>query len=114
MNEIEELAKILADIDKILHERVRLAISTVLFHKGKVTFNTLKRLLKTSEGNLATHLRTLEQAGYVRVEKKFVGRKPQTAYELTDKGIKAYRNYLGKLARILQMEEQQNIQERKS
>ncbi len=104
MNKIEELAKTLAEIDKVLHERIRLAISTILFHRGKVSFNTLKRMLKTSEGNLATHLRTLEQAGYVKVEKKFIERKPQTTYELTDKGIKAYREYLKTLAKILQFE----------
>ena len=104
MNKIEELAKTLAEIDKVLHERIRLAISTILFHRGKVSFNTLKRMLKTSEGNLATHLRTLEQAGYVKVEKKFIERKPQTTYELTDKGIKAYREYLKTLTKILQFE----------
>ena len=104
MNKIEELAKTLAEIDKVLHERIRLAISTILFHRGKVSFNTLKRMLKTSEGNLATHLRTLEQAGYVKVEKKFVDRKPQTTYELTEKGIKAYREYLKTLTKILQFE----------
>ncbi len=104
MNNIEELARTLAGIDRVLHERIRLAISTILFHRGEVSFNTLKRVLKTSEGNLATHLRTLEQAGYVEVKKRFVGRKPQTTYELTDRGIKAYREYLKTLTKILQFE----------
>ena len=104
LDELEKLAKSLTGLDKVLHEKTRLAISTILFHRGKVDFNTLRRLLETSEGNLATHLRTLEQAGYVRVEKRFVGRKPQTLYELTNEGKKAYRNYLGSLVRIFQIE----------
>ena len=101
MAEAERLAKAITELDKLLHEKVRLAIATILFHANKADFNTLKRLLKTSEGNLATHLRALEQAGYLKVEKRFVGRKPQTLYELTDKGKKAYREYLGNLAKIL-------------
>ena len=101
MSDVEKMTKTLTSLDKILHEKIRLAISTILFHRGKVDFNTLRRLLETSEGNLATHLRKLEQAGYIKVEKRFVGRKPQTLYQLTDKGRKAYRNYLDDLAKIL-------------
>ena len=101
MSDVEKMTKTLTSLDKILHEKIRLAISTILFHRGKVDFNTLRRLLETSEGNLATHLRKLEQAGYINVEKRFVGRKPQTLYQLTDKGKKAYRNYLDDLAKIL-------------
>ena len=101
MSDVEKMTKTLTNLDKILHEKIRLAISTILFHRGKVDFNTLRRLLETSEGNLATHLRKLEQAGYIKVEKRFVGRKPQTLYQLTDKGRKAYRNYLDDLAKIL-------------
>jgi len=101
LSDVEKMTKTLTNLDKILHEKIRLAISTILFHRGKVDFNTLRRLLETSEGNLATHLRKLEQAGYIKVEKRFVGRKPQTLYQLTDKGRKAYRNYLDDLAKIL-------------
>jgi len=101
LSDVEKMTKTLTSLDKILHEKIRLAISTILFHRGKVDFNTLRRLLETSEGNLATHLRKLEQAGYIKVEKRFVGRKPQTLYQLTDKGRKAYRNYLDDLAKIL-------------
>jgi len=100
LSDIERMAKTLTNLDKILHEKTRLAISTILFHKGKVNFNTLRRLLETSEGNLATHLKKLEQAGYIKVEKRFVGRKPQTLYQLTNKGKKAYQNYLNDLAKI--------------
>ena len=96
----EELAKAVASLDRVLHEKMRLAIATALYHRGKADFTYLKRLLKTSEGNLATHLRTLEQAGYVRVEKRFVGRRPQTLYELTEKGKRAYREYVKNLAKL--------------
>ena len=101
MSKLKDLAKTLTSLDKVLHEKTRLAVSTILFHKKKVDFNTLKRLLETSEGNLATHLRKLEQVGYIKVEKRFVGRKPQTLYQLTEKGKKAYRNYLDNLTKIL-------------
>ena len=101
MAEAESLAKVITELDKLLHEKARLAIAAILFRTNRADFNALKRLLKTSEGNLATHLRTLERAGYLKVEKRFVGRKPQTLYELTDKGKKAYRKYLGNLAKIL-------------
>ena len=102
MAEAERLAKAVTELDKLLHEKARLAIATILFHVNKADFNTLRRLLKTSEGNLATHLYTLEEAGYLKVEKKFVGRRPQTLYKLTSKGRKAYQEYLLKLAEILQ------------
>ena len=102
MAEAEKLAEVITGLNKVLHEKVRLAIVTILFHIGKTDFNSLLRLLKTSEGNLATHLRVLEKADYLKVEKRFVGRKPRTLYELTEKGKEAYREYLRKLAEILQ------------
>ena len=102
MTDAERLAEAVASLDKILHEKARLAIATLLFHMGKTDFNSLRRLLKTSEGNLATHLRTLENAGYIKVEKRFVGRRPQTLYQLTAKGREAYRKYLENLAKIVE------------
>ena len=107
MNELEKLAKTLTNLDKTLHEKTRLAISTILFHRRKVDFNTLRRLLETSEGNLATHLRKLEQAGYIEVEKRFVGRKPKTLYRLTEKGRKTYRDYLTNLRKIIITEDRE-------
>lgn len=104
LTEAERLAEVVAGLNKVLHEKIRLAIATILFHAGKTDFNRLLRLLKTSEGNLATHLRTLEKTGYLKVEKKFVGRRPQTLYELTEEGKEAYREYLKRLAEILQRE----------
>lgn len=98
----ERLAEVVASLDKVLHEKVRLAIATILFHAGEADFNGLKGLLKTSDGNLATHLKALEGAGYLKVKKRFVGRKPKTLYELSERGRKAYREYLGKLREILQ------------
>jgi len=107
LNELEKLTKTLTNLDKTLHEKTRLAISTILFHRRKVDFNTLRRLLETSEGNLATHLRKLEQAGYIEVEKRFVGRKPKTLYQLTEKGRKAYRDYLTNLRKIIITEDRE-------
>lgn len=98
----ERLAEVVASLDKVLHEKIRLAVATILFHTGRMDFNGLKRLLKTSDGNLATHLKVLEGAGYLKVKKRFVGRRPQTLYELSKEGEKAYREYLGKLRELLQ------------
>lgn len=103
MTEAERIAEAIIGLDKTLHEKVRLAIVTILFHTGKKDFNSLLRIIKTSEGNMATHLKALENEGYLKVRKRFVGRKPQTLYELTEKGKKAYREYLKKLAEALKM-----------
>ncbi|HEX17333.1 MAG TPA: transcriptional regulator [Thermoplasmatales archaeon] len=100
LDNLEGLAETLKSLDKVLHEKTRLAIATIIFHRGKVDFKTLKRLLDLTDGNLATHLKVLEQSGYIKVEKRFVGRKPQTVYEFTEKGSRAYRNYLKSLARL--------------
>ena len=98
-SEFQDIYKIAA-LDKIIHERARLAIMTVLYHREEVNFQYLKRALKTSEGNLATHIKALEGAGYVNVIKKFVRKKPQTSYQMTKKGRENYDLYVSTL-RIL-------------
>ena len=80
-------------LDKLIHEKGRLAIMTLLAARPNWPFQDLKAELKMSDGNLITHLRTLHQAGYVAFRKEILVR-PQTSYELTAKGRKAFRNYL--------------------
>jgi DNA-binding HxlR family transcriptional regulator len=89
------------ELDKVIHERARLAMMTLLYHHKEASFNYLKQAMKTSEGNLATHLKTLESVGYIKVIKKFIKRKPQTSYQLTKKGKEAYERYLSILEKLL-------------
>ncbi|MCE0482746.1 MAG: transcriptional regulator [Methylacidiphilales bacterium] len=80
-------------LDKLIHEKGRLAIMTLLAAKASWPFQDLKTELKMSDGNLITHLRTLHQAGYIAYRKEILTR-PQTSYELTERGRKAFRGYL--------------------
>jgi DNA-binding HxlR family transcriptional regulator len=80
-------------LDKLIHEKGRLAIMTLLAARTGWPFQDLKAELKMSDGNLSTHLRTLHQAGYVAYRKEILTR-PQTRYELTARGRKAFQNYL--------------------
>ena len=88
-------------LDKLIHEKGRLAIMTLLAAKPSWPFQDLKAELKMSDGNLITHLRTLHQAGYVAFRKVILIR-PQTSYELTGKGRKAFQGYLKVLEEMVQ------------
>ena len=87
-------------LDKIIHEKGRLAIMTLLAARKSWPFQDLKTELKMSDGNLVTHLRTLHQHGYVAVTKAMLDR-PQTTYALTEKGRKAFESYLQILEKII-------------
>src|SRR5271167_3876454 len=80
-------------LDKLIHEKGRLAIMTLLAVRPDWPFQDLKAELKMSDGNLITHLRALHQAGYIAYRKEILTR-PQTRYELTSRGKKAFQNYL--------------------
>ena len=80
-------------LDKLIHEKGRLAIMTLLAARSNWPFQDLKAELKMSDGNLITHLRALQQAGYATSQKEILTR-PQTRYELTAKGRKAFENYI--------------------
>ena len=88
-------------IDKLIHERARLGIMSSLAAAGPMTFSELKETLKMTDGNLSVHARVLEEAEYIRIEKKFIGRKPQTTMSLTEKGSKAFKEYVVYLERIV-------------
>lgn len=81
-------------LDRIIHERLRLAIVSALSVNSILTFAELKKLLATTDGNLSVHSRKLEDAGYIAVEKKFEGRVPRTEYSLTATGRTALERYL--------------------
>ncbi|MFO7791401.1 MAG: transcriptional regulator [Candidatus Saliniplasma sp.] len=93
------------EFDKIVHQSTRLQILSYLYPREKGTFNDLKEDLELTEGNLASHLKKLEKAGYVEVEKKFVDRKPQTTYIITGKGKKALEDHVQKLEDLIEMTE---------
>jgi len=92
-------------LDKVIHARARLGIMSSLAARGAMTFNELKDALGMTDGNLSVHARTLEEAGYIKVTKAFVGRKPQTTMNLAAKGAKAFREYVGYLEQIISPEE---------
>jgi DNA-binding transcriptional ArsR family regulator len=82
------------ELDRLIHERMRLAIVSALAVNESLTFNELKRLLDTTDGNLSVHARKLEDAGYVRCTKSFEGRVPRTEYRLAPEGRRALERYL--------------------
>jgi DNA-binding HxlR family transcriptional regulator len=89
------------DLDRLIHERMRLGIVSALAVNDHLTFNDLKRLLKTTDGNLSVHARKLEEAGYVACAKFFEGRQPKTEYRLTRAGQKALERYLNHMEAII-------------
>jgi len=91
----------LPDLDRVIHERVRLAIVSALAAGDEMSFGDLKDLLGTTDGNLSVHARKLEEAGYVACEKGFEGRVPRTRYRLTAAGRKALERYLGHMESII-------------
>lgn len=91
-----------AALDRVIHERVRLAIVSALAGAPSLTFNELKQLLDITDGNLSVHARKLEDAGFVACDKTFVDRVPRTAYRLTAAGRKALDAYIGHMEALIQ------------
>jgi DNA-binding transcriptional ArsR family regulator len=90
-----------AAIDEILASRVRLAIIAFLAGAKTADFAAVRDATKTTDGNASIHLRKLEDAGYVAMQKRFIARKPQTLYSLTERGRKALLDYVGHLEALL-------------
>ena len=89
------------DLDRLIYERVRLGIMSTLSVNQALSFTELKALLKTSDGNLSTHARKLEDAGYLKCRKTFSGRVPKTEYRLSSKGIRAFARYLDHMEALI-------------
>jgi len=89
------------DLDRLIHERIRLGIVSALAVNRSLTFNELKALLKTTDGNLSVHARKLEEADYILCEKSFDGRLPKTEYRLTAAGRKALERYLNHMEALI-------------
>lgn len=88
-------------LDKVIHERIRLAVVSALAVHDSMTFNELKAALETSDGNLSVHARKLEDAGYVACKKGFAGRVPRTEYRLTAAGRRALERYLAHMEALI-------------
>jgi len=95
------LKSILLNINKSFESRVRLGIMSVLTVQTKADFNYLKEILTLTDGNLASHLKALENEGFISMNKRFVGRKTQTTYYATPEGKLAFRNHLDALEQLI-------------
>jgi DNA-binding HxlR family transcriptional regulator len=93
----EPIAPELPELDRLIHERIRLGIVSALATNDSLSFNDLKRVLKTTDGNLSVHARKLEEAEYISCIKFFEGRVPRTQYRLTPTGRRALSEYLDQM-----------------
>ena len=91
---LASVQKDIPQLDRLIHEKLRLGIVSALAASRALTFSNLKKLLDTTDGNLSVHARKLEEAGYISCEKSFEGRVPKTEYKLTSSGRKALERYL--------------------
>lgn len=89
------------DFDRLIHEKTRLAIVSALAVNPSLTFNEMKAILKTTDGNVSVHARKLEEAGYLTCKKSFEGRMPKTEYSLTASGKRAFEKYLGHMEALI-------------
>lgn len=89
------------DFDRLIHEKTRLAIVSALAVNPTLTFNEMKAILETTDGNVSVHTRKLEEAGYVSCRKSFEGRMPKTEYALTAAGRRALEKYLGHMEALI-------------
>ena len=90
------------NLDRVIHERTRLAIVSALAVNASLTFNDLKQLLRVTDGNLSVHARKLEDSGYIAYTKSFDGRMPKTEYRLTAPGRRALEKYLDHMEALIQ------------
>lgn len=88
-------------LNKIFDNRIRLGVMSVLMVNEEISFNDLKQLLEVTDGNLATHLVTLEENGFIKVHKGFIGRKTNTTYSITRTGEKAFTDHVAALENMI-------------
>jgi DNA-binding HxlR family transcriptional regulator len=92
---------LISNINKVFESRVRLGIMSVLMVNESYDFNSLKETLAVTDGNLASHLKALEEKGMIKVNKQFIGRKPNTSYSVTETGIAGFRQHLKALENLI-------------
>src|SRR5215213_3620745 len=91
----------ISGLNKIFDNRIRLGVMSILMVNDEVSFNDLKQMLEVTDGNLATHMQTLEESKFVTVHKGFIGRKTNTTYAVTKAGQKAFRDHLDGLEKMI-------------
>ena len=89
------------NINKLFDHRIRLGIMSILMVNDDVDFNRLKELLDVTDGNLASHTKTLEKAEYIKIKKSFIGKKPNTKYSLTLLGKQAFKKHIAALEQLI-------------
>jgi DNA-binding HxlR family transcriptional regulator len=89
------------NLNKVFDSRIRLGIMSALMVNAEVNFNELKELINVTDGNLASHLKTLEENGFIKVQKGFIGRKTNTTYAVTKAGEKAFKAHLEALEKMI-------------
>ena len=89
------------NLNKIFDSRVRLGIMSTLMVNEEINFNDLKQLIAVTDGNLASHIKSLEESSYIKVNKGFIGRKTNTVYKVTKAGKKAFQNHLDALEKMI-------------
>jgi DNA-binding MarR family transcriptional regulator len=92
---------ILEQLNKAFESKARLGIMSVLMVNDYLDFNALKELLQLTDGNMASHLKALEDLQYISVQKQFIGRKPNTTYQATESGKQAFKEHLNALERLI-------------
>ena len=92
---------LISDLNKAFESRIRLGIMSVLIVNDSVDFNTLKEMLDVSDGNLASHISALEKVEYIKVQKQFIGKKPNTTYTASKKGKQAFKEHLDTLEKLI-------------
>ena len=96
-----KLRDIIENLDKVLENRIRLGVMSILMVNDSSDFNTLKELLNVTDGNLASHVSALEKNKYIKIKKKLIGKKTNTAYRVTDAGRKAFILHLEALKKLI-------------
>jgi DNA-binding MarR family transcriptional regulator len=96
------LKNIIQNINKAFDHRIRLGIMSILMVNESADFSTLKELLGVTDGNLASHTKALELENYIAIEKKFIGKKPNTSYRVTKDGRKAFQDHIAALEKLIQ------------
>jgi len=95
------MANIIANLNKAFDSRIRLGIMSILMVNDAVDFSTMKELLELTDGNLASHVKALEGMEYIKSEKQFIGRKPNTRYLMTDLGRKSFQEHINALENLI-------------
>lgn len=95
------MKELLQDLNKAFENKIRLGIMSALVVNDHLNFNQLKELLGVTDGNLASHLKSLEKSDYIKVKKSFIERKPNTQYSATEQGLDAFRKHIKAIEKLL-------------